>query len=102
MDGLIFKLDELKRRVRKALKRRRALERVLGRKGYSLKSIKKNVYVYVWRYEEGNVRWKCLGNVSKVGLPEGGSDGLLEEIKRIDSALREVERLLDEAEKLLP
>jgi len=102
MDGLIFKLDELKRRVRKALKKRRALERVLGRKGYSLKSIKKNVYVYVWRYEEGNVRWKCLGNVSKVGLPEGGSDGLLEEIKRIDSALREVERLLDEAEKLLP
>jgi hypothetical protein len=102
MDELVFKLEELKKRVRKALKRRRALERVLGRKGYSLKNIKKNVYVYVWEYEEGNVRWKCLGNVNKVGLPEGGSEVLEEEIRKIDGALREVERLLDEAMKLLP
>ena len=102
MDELIFKLDELKKRVRKALKRRRALERDLGRKGYSLKCIKKNVYVYVWRYEDGYVRWKCLGNVSKVGLPEGDLEGLLEKIRKIDFALREVERLLDEAMKLLP
>jgi len=102
MDGLIFKLDELKRRVRKALRRRRALERDLGRKGYSLKTIKKNVYVYVWRYEGGNVRWKCLGNVNKVGWPKSDLEGLLEEIRKIDFALREVERLLDEAMKLLP
>ena len=102
MDELIFKLEELKKRVRKALKKRRELERVLGRKGYSLKTIKKNVYVYVWEYEGGNVRWKCLGNVNKVGLPEGRSEGLLEEIRKIDESLREVERLLDEAMKLLP
>jgi len=102
MDELIFKLDELKKRVRKALKKRRALERVLGRQGYSLKNIKKNVYVYVWECEAGNVRWKCLGNVKKVGLPEGGSEVLEEEIRKIDSALREVERRLDEAMKLLP
>jgi len=102
MGELIFKLDELKRQVRKALKRRRALERVLGRKGYSLKNIKKNVYVYVWECEGGNVRWKCLGNVNKVGLPEGGSSALEEEIKKIDQALKEVERLLDEGLKLLP
>ncbi len=102
MDDLIFKLDELKKRVRNVLKKRRALERVLGRKGYSLKNIKKNVYVYVWEYEEGNVKWKCLGNVNKVGLPEGGSEVLEEEIKKIDAALKEVERLLDEAMKLLP
>ncbi len=102
MDELIFKLDELKKRVRKVLKKRRALERVLGRKGYSLKGIKKNVYVYVWEYEEGCVRWKCLGNVNKVGLPEGGSEDFGEEIRKIDRALKEVERLLDEAMKLLP
>jgi hypothetical protein len=102
MDGLIIKLDELRKRVREVLKKRRVLERVLGRKGYSLKSIKKNVYVYVWEYEEGNVKWKCLGNVNKVGLPEGGSSALEEEIKKIDAALKEVERLLDEAMKLLP
>jgi chaperonin cofactor prefoldin len=102
MDELIFKLDELKKRVREVLKRRRALERVLGRKGYSLKGIKKNVYVYVWEYEDGNVRWKCLGNVNKVGLPEGRSTALEEEIRKIDMALREVEKLLDEAMKLLP
>jgi len=102
MDELDFKLDELKRRVKKALRKRRALERVLGRKGYSLKNIKKNVYVYVWECEGGNVRWKCLGNVNKVGLPEGGSEVLEEEIRKIDGALREVERLLDEAMKLLP
>jgi hypothetical protein len=102
MDELIFKLDELRKQVRKVLKKRRALERVVGRKGYSLKGIKKNVYVYVWECEGGNVRWKCLGNVNKVGLPEGGSEGLEEEIRKIDSALREVGRLLDEAIKLLP
>jgi hypothetical protein len=102
MDGLIFKLDELKKRVREVLKKRRALERVLGRQGYSLKNIKKNVYVYVWEYESGYVRWKCLGNVKKVGLPEGGSEGLEEEIRKIDQTLKEVERLLDEAMKLLP
>jgi hypothetical protein len=102
MDNLIFKLDELKKRVRDVLKRRRALERALGRKGYSLKGIKKNVYVYVWEYEDGNVRWRCLGNVNKVGVPEGGSEVLEEEIRRIDEVLREVERLLDEVEKLLP
>jgi hypothetical protein len=102
MDGLIFKLDELRKRVKKVVKRRRALERVLGRKGYSLKGIKKNVYVYVWEYEGGKVRWKCLGNVNRVGLPEGGSSALEEEIRKIDLALREVERLLDEAMKLLP
>ncbi len=102
MDELMFKLDELKKRVRSVLKRRRALERAVSRKGYSLKNIKKNVYVYVWEYEGGNVKWKCLGNVNKVGLPEGGSEGLEEEIRKIDAALREVERLLDEAMKLLP
>jgi len=102
MDELIFKLDELRKRVRELMRRRRALERVLGRKGYSLKTIKKNAYVYVWECEGGNVRWKCLGNVNKVGLPEGGSSALEEEIRKIDSALREVERLLDEAMKLLP
>ncbi len=102
MDELIFKLDELKERVRKALKKRRALEKVLGTKGYSLKVIKKNVYVYVWKYEDGYVRWKCLGNVNKVGLPEGGSEDLEEKIEKIDRALKEVERLLDEAMKLLP
>ncbi len=102
MDELIFKLDELKKRVRKALKKRRALEKVLGTKGYSLKVIKKNVYVYVWKYEDGNVRWKCLGNVNKVGWPEGGAPSLEEKIRKIDDALREVERLVDEAMKLLP
>jgi hypothetical protein len=102
MDKLIFKLDELKGQVRKALKRRRALERVLWRKGYSLKNIKKNVYVYVWECEGGNVRWRCLGNVKKVGLPEGGLEGLEERMRKIDQALKEVERLLDEAMKLLP
>jgi len=102
MDELIFKLDELKKRVKKVLKRRRALEMVLGRKGYSLKGIKKNVYVYVWEYEEGYVRWKCLGNVNKVGVPEGGSEVLEEEMRKIDSVLREVERFLDEVMKLLP
>jgi len=102
MDELIFKLDELKRQVRKALKRRRALEKMLWRQGYSLKTIKKNVYVYVWKYEGGRVRWKCLGNVKKIGLPEGRSPTLEERIKKIDQALKEVERLLDEAMKLLP
>jgi rRNA processing protein Krr1/Pno1 len=102
MDGLIVKLDELKKRVREVLKKRRALERVVGRKGYSLKSIKKNVYVYVWEYEDGQVRWKCLGNVNKVGLPEGVSEELLKKIEKIDAVLREVERHLDEAMKLLP
>ncbi len=102
MDELIFKLDELKKRVRKVLRRRRALEKVLGTKGYSLKSIKKNVYVYVWKYEDGYVRWKCLGNVKKVGLPEGGAPSLEEKIEKINRALKEVERLLDEAMKLLP
>jgi hypothetical protein len=102
MGELVFKLDELKKRVREVLKKRRALERAVGRKGYSLKGIKKNVYVYVWSYEDGNVRWKCLGNVNKVGVPEGGVEGLLEEIRKIDEKLREVERLLDEAMKLLP
>jgi hypothetical protein len=102
MDGLIFKLDELKKRVRKVLKKRRVLERVVGRKGYSLKGIKKNVYVYVWDYEDGYVRWRCLGNVNKVGLPEGGSSALEEEIRKIDQTLKDVERLLDEAMKLLP
>jgi len=102
MDKLIFKLDELKERVRKVLKRRSVLERVLGRQGYSLKCIKKNVYVYVWDYEDGYLRWRCLGNVKKVGLPEGGSSNLEEEIRKIDQTLKEVERFLDEAMKLLP
>jgi hypothetical protein len=102
MEGLIFKLEELRKRVKRLLKKRRALEKVVKVKGYSLKCIKKNVYVYVWEYEGGHVRWKCLGNVNKVGVPEGGSERLLEEIKKIDDALREVERLLDEAMKMLP
>jgi hypothetical protein len=102
MEGLIFKLEELRKRVKDVLKKRRALERLASRKGYSLKGIKKNVYVYVWEYEGGHVRWKCLGNVNKVGVPEGGSERVLEEIKKIDDALRKVERLLDEAMKLLP
>jgi chaperonin cofactor prefoldin len=102
MDELIFKLDELKKRVKKVMKKRRALERELGRNGYSLKCIKKNVYVYVWRYEDGYVRWKYLGNVNKIGLPKRDLAGLLEEIRKIDETLREVERLLDEVEKLLP
>jgi hypothetical protein len=102
MEGLIFKLDELRKRVKKVVKRRRALERVLSRQGYSLKGIKKNVYVYVWNYVDGNVKWKCLGNVNKVGLPKEWSSTLEEEIRKIDLALREVERLLDEAMKLLP
>ncbi|MFZ8863246.1 MAG: hypothetical protein ACO2PP_22445 [Thermocrinis sp.] len=102
MDELIFKLDELKKRVKELMKRRRALEKVLWRQGYSLKTIKKNVYVYVWKCEGGRVRWKCLGNVKKVGLPEGRSSTLEERIKKIDQALKEVEKLLDEALKLLP
>lgn len=102
MDELIFKLDELKERVRKVLKKRRALERVLGRQGYSLKCIKKNVYVYVWKYEGGRVRWRCLGNVKKIGLPEDRSSTLKEKIRKIDQTLKEVEKLLDEAMKLLP
>lgn len=102
MDRLIVKLDELKKRVREVLKKRRALERVVSRKGYSLKSIKRNVYVYVWKYEDGYVRWKCLGNVNRVGLPEGVSEELLKEIEKINAVLREVERHLDEAMKLLP
>ena len=102
MDELIFKLDELKKRVKELMKRRRVLERAAWRKGYSLKGIKKNVYVYVWDYEGGRVRWKCLGNVNKVGLPESGLSALEERIKKIDQTLKEVEKLLDEAMKLLP
>jgi hypothetical protein len=76
---------------------RERLEKALAVKGYSLKRINGQTYLYMWKYENGRARWWCVGNINKVGIPEGRAGVLLEEIRRIDEVLREVARLLEVA-----
>jgi hypothetical protein len=98
MQELIFtSLEELREGVEGLLKRRERLEKALAVKGYSLKRINGQVYLYMWKYENGRARWWCVGNINKVGIPDGRAGVILEEIKRIDEVLREVARLLEVA-----
>jgi hypothetical protein len=96
-DLVLVSLEELKEEVERLLKRRERLERALSRKGYSLKKINGQVYLYRWQYENGRVRWWCVGNIRKFGIPEGRAGKILEEIKKIDEVLGEVARLLEVA-----
>ena len=98
MQELIFaSLEELREGVESLLKKRERLEKALAVKGYSLKRINGQTYLYRWKYENGKARWWCVGNIKKVGIPEGSSGVILEEIRRIDEVLREVARLLETA-----
>jgi hypothetical protein len=97
MQEIFISLEELKEGVEGLLKKRERLERVLGRQGYSLKKINGQTYLYRWKYENGKARWWCVGNIKKVGIPEGRAGVILEEIRRIDEVLREVARLLEVA-----
>jgi len=87
-------IEELREDVLELLKRKARLEKLLARKGYSLKHINKNTYVYVWRYEAGFVKWRCLGNVKKVALPEKDS-GLVQELIQIENRLARVKESLE-------
>jgi len=92
-------LDELREDVLELLKRKERLEKLLARQGYSLKHINKNTYVYVWRYEEGKARWRCLGNVKKIGLPEKSSE--VKELAQIEERLAEIRERLMEIKKMM-
>jgi len=91
-------IEELREEVLKLLKRKERLEKVLSRRGYSLKHINKNTYVYVWRYEEGKARWRCLGNVKKIGLPEKSAE-LVKELAQIEERLAQIKELLSVLKK---
>jgi hypothetical protein len=98
MQELIFaSLEELRDSLEILLKKRERLEKLLAVKGYSLKRINGQTYLYRWEYRNGKAKWWCVGNVRKVGIPEGRAGVILEEIRRIDEVLREVARLLEVA-----
>jgi len=98
MQELIFtSLEELRESIEGLLKKRERLEKALAVKGYSLKRINGQTYLYMWKYENGKVRWWCVGNINKVGIPQGRAGVILEEIRKIDEVLREVARLLEVA-----
>jgi hypothetical protein len=98
MQELIFtSLEELREGVERLLKKRERLEKVLAVKGYSLKRINGQTYLYRWKYENGKARWWCVGNIKKVGIPEGRAGVILEEMRKIDEVLSEVARLLEVA-----
>jgi hypothetical protein len=97
MQELIFvSLEVLREGVESLLKKRERLEKVLTVKGYSLKKINGQTYLYRWKYENGRARWWCVGNINKVGIPDRAGV-ILEEIRKIDEVLREVARLLEAA-----
>jgi hypothetical protein len=97
MQEIFLSLEELREGVESLLKKRERLEKALAVKGYSLKRINGQTYLYRWKYENGKARWWCVGNIKKVGIPEGRAGVLLEEIRKIDEVLREVARLLEVA-----
>ena len=98
MQELIFtSLEELREGVEGLLKRRERLEKALAVKGYSLKRINGQTYLYRWEYRNGKAKWWCVGNIKKVGIPEGRAGVILEEIRKIDEVLKEVARLLEVA-----
>ena len=97
MQEIFLSLEELREGVEIFLKKRERLEKALAVKGYSLKRINGQTYLYRWKYENGKARWWCVGNIKKVGIPEGRAGVLLEEIRKIDEVLREVARLLEVA-----
>ncbi len=97
MQEIFISLEELREGVESLLKKRERLEKALAVKGYSLKRINGQTYLYRWKYENGKAKWWCIGNVRKVGIPEGRAGVLLEEIRKIDEVLREVARLLEAA-----
>ncbi len=97
MQEIFISLEELREGVESLLKKRERLEKALAVKGYSLKRINGQTYLYRWKYENGKAKWWCVGNVRKVGIPEGRAKPILEEIRKIDEVLREVARLLEVA-----
>jgi hypothetical protein len=97
MQEIFISLEELREGVEGLLKKRERLEKALAVKGYSLKRINGQTYLYRWKYENGRARWWCVGNIKKVGIPERRAGVILEEIRKIDEVLREVARLLEVA-----
>jgi hypothetical protein len=97
MQEIFVSLEELREGVEGLLKKRERLEKALAVKGYSLKKIYGQTYLYRWEYRNGKAKWWCVGNIKKVGIPEGRAGVILEEIRRIDEVLREVARLLETA-----
>lgn len=97
MQEIFTSLEELREGVERLLKKRERLEKALAVKGYSLKKINGQTYLYMWKYENGRARWWCVGNINKVGIPQGRAGVILEEIRRIDEVLSEVARLLEVA-----
>jgi PP-loop superfamily ATP-utilizing enzyme len=97
MHEVIYSLEELRERLEWLLEKRERLEKELSRKGYSLKRINGHTYLYKWKYEDGKARWRSLGNVKKVGVPNGKVGEIMEEIEKIDKALMEIAKLLEVA-----
>jgi hypothetical protein len=97
MHEVIYSLEELRERLEWLLKKRERLEKELSRKGYSLKRINGHTYLYKWKFENGKVRWRSLGNIKKVGVPKGKVGVIMEEIEKIDKVLHGVLELLEMA-----
>lgn len=95
--------DKLKR-----LEARKAnLMELLSYKGYSIKTIKGERYLYVWRTTgHGKAKWKCLGNLNKKqnlieSIKERKIEQILEEIRKLEEEKENIRRRLEEAYKIL-
>lgn len=99
---LSFLLSSLSFSVSKLEKREKRLQGVLMRKGYSVKEIHKNKYVYIWFKDGAKVRWRCLGRLDRVDLKElRDVSPVLEELIRVEEMKDKVRRGLEDLLKLL-
>ncbi len=97
-------LEAILKHIQRLEKRREILRKSLSKKGYSIKTINGNEYVYTWYYDGGKKRWKYLGPLGLFDLKairHKEVKVILEEIKKIDEVLKEVEKKLREIEEIL-
>jgi len=91
-------LLDLREELKELKARKKSLEKLMNLQGYSLKTIKGNTYLYVWR-TVGHARavWKSLGNIKRIG-----GMAVIEELRRdkVDVLLKEWERLTQREEEI--
>ena len=107
IERLRHPLDLMENELKKLEARKANLNRLLNYKGYSIKTIKGNKYLYMWRTTgHGRAKWKCLGNLNKKphlikGLRDRRLREILEEIRRLDKEKEKIRHKLKEAYRIL-
>ncbi|SNZ15556.1 hypothetical protein [Hydrogenobacter hydrogenophilus] len=100
-DYLAYLISLLNSALKELEKRERKLNRILHRKGYTIKHIKGYSYVYTWWREQGKTKWKCLGRVERINTKAlHDVSPILEELTKIEHLKEEVARKLEEVLRL--